>query len=208
MENMLPETFAKQLRKHWETSPDIFQLNERALVKKMYQSGCPPTAAEKELRYKFWSEFNRVMDEPRSTPMQFAFVIGRSISKEQFYRAIVNPHFMAYIILPPESYQMKVELALDISMNRVLEYLETVEVNQETIDKVFKIQQSLLGKVKGFASLAAGRKEVVEKEAVVKEPEETPEQKLTRLRAEVERRRAEKAALEAKNDTPPDLDAV
>lgn len=207
MENMLPETFMKQLKKHWETSPDIFQMNERTLVKEMRLVGHPPTAAEKELRYKFWTEFNRVMDEPRSTPMQFAFVLGRAIGKEQFYRAITNPHFMAYIMLPPESYQMKVELALDLAMNRVIEYLETAELNPASIDKIFKMQQSLLGKAKSYTHQAAVKKEVKgEAEAVVQE--ETPEEKLNRLRAEVERRRAEKAALEAKNEVPPDLDAV
>ena len=177
----------------------------------MSQAGCPPTAAEKELRYKFWFEFNRVMDEYKPYDMQLSYVVGRTISKEQFYRAITNPHFMAYLILPPENYQMKVEIALDIATTRIMEYLESVELDATSVDKIFKIQQALLGKVKAYGRLNIEKavKEVRGGEVEEPVPEETPEAKLARLRAEVERRRAEKAALEAKNDKPPvDLDAV
>lgn len=206
---LVPDAFALQLRALWSgEARELLIFNEHRLINKFAQLKRSITPLDRELRLRFWLEYNRVMDLPRPVKMDMGYVLGRTMAKEKFYRDyITDPLNLAYLALPPVSYESALQFNLELAMAKIQNVLELGpvikgEVNFAYIDKLTRLYESLHAKYYG-TRVKAGKK----RGEIADEPpplaEETPEAKQIRLRAELEKKKAERAAAIAAESTKP-----
>jgi hypothetical protein len=82
-----------------------------------------PTQVDEQLRYAFWQEYERIL-ERRQRRMVMANVYSRIVHNRTFYDIIENPRRLAYFIIPPIRYSIRMEQNLSLAMERVREILE------------------------------------------------------------------------------------
>jgi len=190
--SLLPEAFVTQLRALYDSDDSyLLELNERRLLKELARRGETPGPRDQALRLRFWFEYDRIQDEADNNhrlQMNLVYVIGRQIPKEVFYKHyITRPGKLAHLLCPPTDYVAALELTLEMATYKMQEYLEDVELNDVSVQRVVKIFQTLLNRYSGVkAKGKVGRPPETDEPGEEGTPpaEETPAQRLERMRAE------------------------
>lgn len=151
LSRILPEPFVQQLQLVWN-SPlgPLLKLNERDLQKELSRASKLPTTVDRRLRLQFWFEFDRALDNPWHHEMDMAYVLGRLIAKEVFYRHyLTDPYKLIYMLCVPTSYQLEVESCLLTSTEKIIEAITdgnvfakgTKNILPQTLDKLIKVNE-------------------------------------------------------------------
>jgi hypothetical protein len=204
--NLLPESFAKMLRHLWEGEhANLLSVSEHGLRKELRRRDRLPGPLDEELRFRFWHEFNRVQDEDDQRPkMEMHNVLGRAISKEQFYKFyITDPYRLAWLLCPPADYSAMVHANLMAIQYKISEIIQTPHmigdtghIHADIVDRLIRIMESLHNKAMalefGGGKRKLGRPKKEEPGEVVREIVETSAERLKRMKAEMEERRKNK----------------
>lgn len=85
-----------------------------------------PEPLDHLLRFQFWLEYHRSQGEDATRPkINMTYVIGHSISKENFYRFyITDPMRLAFMLRPPVEYVAALRAALTHSVHVIEDVLE------------------------------------------------------------------------------------
>lgn len=177
--NLVPEQMAKKIKDLWQ-SEDRFLLGlpEPLLLKELTRRNRIPGPVDRRLRLQFWLEFDRVMDCINPTPMNFAYVVGYTMSKEAFNQYYVQDYgCLAYIICPPSNYEDLLHSALEASLLRMKESLEVPLVDKHdrpitsALKHVLAVEKRLAERVKALEKI----KPPVPQTPILTEPEPAPE---------------------------------
>ena len=114
--NLLPKEFAEKIR----NIPFEYQrLDEQSARKKFY-----PTPAMNQLRAAFWLEYN-VTQTTQKQAMNIQKVYSGIVTKHYFYEVVIwSKEMLAWMLIPPQSYQAILNEAWDTGMSRMREILE------------------------------------------------------------------------------------
>lgn len=126
-----------------DSKPELFNLDEKQLLRTLRRDYNPPTPTDHRLRMKFWFEYDRSAEAQEK--MTMANVYANVCSLELFQEAFIkNPAKVAWLLCPPASYEIKVQEALGFGLDRMRDILE-----MDTVDPVtgkFNVQLAKLQK--------------------------------------------------------------
>jgi hypothetical protein len=83
-----------------------------------------PTATEARIRLAFWQEYERTQMK-HAFQMQVKNIYAGVCTHQHFYtRVLQRPEILAWMLMPPASYQVAMEEALNFGVERLREILE------------------------------------------------------------------------------------
>lgn len=113
---LAPDTIQRRM---FEIPEEIRYMSEPELRKKIR-----PTATDNQLRISFWLEYDRVQSRNLSK-METVNIIRGIISEDYFYNAYLkNSDRLAWMLIPPKSYTVKLTDMLEVGLEQLRETLE------------------------------------------------------------------------------------
>jgi hypothetical protein len=135
MINLVPDPVAKQLKILWDSSQKhLLCYPEHGLRGELYRKGKSPTAIDNQIRLNFWIEYDYVQtqDAYRIPKMNMGKVIAHLIAKEAFYSGYITDRYkLAWLMYPPVSYEMAQNELLNLSIEKLREFVEKVKLVDE-----------------------------------------------------------------------------
>lgn len=206
---LLPDAIVHQLDALWKSPHSgLLAVGEVELMKMAKRMGKPLCGIDHRLRMQFWFEYDLQLQNPDASypALNMARVIGRACAKETFYKHVITePIRLAYLLTPPQNYLDAIEVAMITAMSAITEILELpiTKVNGEPdillaekktrlLEKLFRLIRSVNGEV--INPEQTGRRPGQRmRESKIEEarPPESPDEKITRMQAEIESMKAE-----------------
>lgn len=124
-------------RRMLEIPEDVRYLDEPQLRKQIR-----PTATDNQLRISFWLEYDRCQRE-MDKQMQMTAIIRGIISEDYFYNVYIkNLTRLAWILIPPKSYTVKLSEMLELGLDQLRETLELphIESNGKVNTKLLELK--------------------------------------------------------------------
>lgn len=113
---LAPESIQRRML---EIPEELRFVDEPALRKRI-----KPTPTDNQLRISFWLEYDRVQRE-MAKQMEMTSIIRGIISEDYFYNVYVkNPERLAWMLIPPKSYTVKLTDMLEVGLDQLRETLE------------------------------------------------------------------------------------
>lgn len=127
--NMVPEPMSKLMKDLWKSDDSaLLKYTEKELFEELYRRKAYPCATDSRLRAQFWLEYDRLqsMAIVKHPKMDMAYVIGKVVAKEFFYKYhITNPLKLAWLICPPTNYLELMHEVMHFSLNKIRMILES-----------------------------------------------------------------------------------
>lgn len=109
-----------------------------------------PSWVDRQLRIAFWDEYFLTIDNNQKK-MRMAAVYSHTCSREMFYQLVSNQVRLAWMLVPPEDYMLKMRSLLDMGLDRLQEILklplEMEKTNPKTGEKYKVINQKLVPEI-------------------------------------------------------------
>lgn len=106
-----------------ETRPDLFEMDEHTLWKKLGKEEAQPSPTDNRLRLRFWDEYDRA--QQKMDPMNMRNIFSGICFQEFFYKHYLRrPEKVAWLLTPPVSYQVKMEEALAFGIEQMRDILQ------------------------------------------------------------------------------------
>lgn len=126
---MLPEEVQAVIDNHIFTSPDVFKMGEREIIKKITNMGYAVSATDTILRQRLWIAYDRAILTGKEVITYEDLLEGvctENFFKEKFLR---SQYLCALLLTPPISFKAKQEEALLFGLDRLREVLELPSVD-------------------------------------------------------------------------------
>ena len=143
------DEFRLAIRRALEQAPSLFQMDEPKLEKVRLS-----TALMNRLRLSFWDEYDRAVFAGEM--MQIKNIVARHCDRAHFYDRILKVNWnVAFITLPPRSYELTMRYILDRANRKIEDILNMpLKTPQGKFDYklaalVLKIQQVADNRVRG-----------------------------------------------------------
>jgi hypothetical protein len=147
--NIVPERVSERIK---EIPPELFQLEPKELEKLTPKKEF--TLTDSRLRTAFWIEYGRSQEVMKN--MRMDNVYGGICTAPYFYQTVLLDKVrLAYILQPPTNYNIAMEEALHLGVDRLREILdlpiidENGKPNPKVADVILKTVQMLDMRVKG-----------------------------------------------------------
>lgn len=120
--NLVPGAVSEALLGTSKARPELFQMDERTLLKQLREEEMLPTPTDNRLRLAFWNEYDR--SQERRGMMDMVAVYAGVCNKSYFYgRYLTRPEKMAWLVCPPASYEVVATEALSFGLEQLREIL-------------------------------------------------------------------------------------
>ncbi len=121
--NIVPPALESAFLAAANANPELFAGDERDLYKKLRDSARTPSPTDNRLRLAFWMEYDRAQANFKNIRIDNVF--GGICTRSYFYGAYLNnPHKVAWLLMPPTSYVVKMEETLDFGLDQLRDILE------------------------------------------------------------------------------------
>lgn len=142
--NILPGVVAQRVQQ-LRDSPKGYLLNldETALYRELQLAGFNPKAVDNLLRVKFWTEYERAVGcgEP---VMRVSSIIGRTISRETFYKFYITDYLrFSWMLCPPINYTESLHETLLVGVQKLRNFMDNVDLSKDTAISARKLGQFL-----------------------------------------------------------------
>lgn len=145
--NIVPQGFADALLSAYRAHPEWFGRDEKGLYHDLKSAKALPNATDNRIRMKFWMEYEVAQSEGRH--MNLSTVAAGLCSYQYFHsHYIIDPSKMAWLMVPPASYEAVVTEALHVGLEHLRGVLAVDPVNHETgkVDvKLAELQAKIVG---------------------------------------------------------------
>lgn len=134
MAHKLPDNLKEVLKRHVETHPQYFGVDEQTLARLLRKDEYTPTATDHRIRMNFWFEYDRAcgMTRQMATPGIYHGACSREYLMGQY---IKHAHKVAWMVCPPASYSVKVSEALEFGIEQLRDLLALPHMsNQGKLD--------------------------------------------------------------------------
>lgn len=124
--------------------PDEYKNLDEPGLRKLIQ----PTATDNQLRISFWLEYDRVQRE-FAPKMEMIAILRGIISEDYFYsRYVKDPKRLAWVLIPPKSYTVKLTEMLELGLERMRDILamdpkESGKLNTKLLELQVKVAQAM-----------------------------------------------------------------
>lgn len=153
--NLLPTMVQNYLIKAQQVKPGLFGLEERQLekiLKAINSENRGPSGTENALRMRFWIEYDIAQEETRN--MRMLNIIAGVTDEPTFYRLLLKPEKVAWLLCKPASYETATEEMHLLALSRLRKILEADpmlggKLDVRLAEKQLKIFQILDTRVKG-----------------------------------------------------------
>lgn len=123
--NIVNASTSVKFVKAYEKRPDLFGLDERALLKKLREERCKPTPTDNRLRLAFWQQYELVMAGQQSAISLDKLAAGICAKEYLVQEYFKYPQKVAWMITPPVAYTILVEEGLQFGLEQLRDILET-----------------------------------------------------------------------------------
>lgn len=192
--NLVPQAVADAISEVLFEHPDLFEVDEHELYKKLGSHGRQPNPTDNRLRLKFWDEYDRVQASG-AAKMNMVSVLSGICSREMFYKKYLKqPTKLAWLVCPPTGYMIKAEEALEFGIEQLRELLDFPNTYHGKVDTKLgelklKIVAMLDMRVKGAViQKSMNLHASVSNQAVAKAAEAATEEDLMRQLEELEKK--------------------
>lgn len=123
MINLVPPALQQAFMTAAMGASDLFCGDERTLLKKLRESERTPTPTDNRLRLAFWMEYDRAQSLMKN--MRVDNIFAGICTRNYFYgNYLANPAKVAWLLMPPTSYVVKMEETLDFGLDQLRDILE------------------------------------------------------------------------------------